>query len=156
MNTFVVERMMQGKRGVLMTLREENSLQSETDSFFADVMQSHPEEATLLALKLEKMARHNGFQDQFFKMGEGSRMDNVCALSEGKLRLYCLRYGNILLIMGGGGVKTTRTYEDDASLHSKVKTLQKMSKALDRMIRDGEVKLMEYGMSFDGPPVVEL
>lgn len=139
-----------------MTIREEGSLVSETDAFFANAMQSHPEQATLLALKLEKMTHHNGFQDQYFKLGEGSRMDNVCAISEGPLRLYCLRYGNIVVVVGGGGVKSTRTYEEDPHLHSKVKTLQKICKALDEKIKEGELKLMEWGMAFDGPPIVEI
>ena len=44
--------------------------------------------------------------------------DHVSALAidSRKLRLYCLRISDQILILGNGGVKTTRTYEEDPKL----------------------------------------
>lgn len=54
---------------------------------------------------------------------EGKIRDRVCALplytvprekcKHGVLRLYCIRLSENLIIVGGGGEKSTRTYEED-------------------------------------------
>lgn len=42
-----------------------------------------------------------------------------------------------LLIIGGGGEKKTRTYEEDSALLEKVRTLQSIDKVLADMEEDG-------------------
>ena len=42
-----------------------------------------------------------------------------------------------LLILGGGGEKKTRTYEEDPTLPEKVRTLQSIDKVLTDMEEDG-------------------
>lgn len=44
--------------------------------------------------------------------------DRVCAMSvlKSKLRLYCLRLSDKILILGNGGVKKTGTYDEDDTL----------------------------------------
>ena len=71
---------------------------------------------------------------------EGKIRDRVCALplytvprekcKHGVLRLYCIRLSENLIIVGGGGEKSTRTYEKDKTLHEKVKILQQIDKEL--------------------------
>ena len=51
----------------------------------------------------------------------------------GTLRLYCIRISDNLLILGGGGEKATQTYEEDAFLLEKVRTLQNIDKELSRL-----------------------
>lgn len=51
----------------------------------------------------------------------------------GKLRLYCLRLSDSVLIVGNGGEKNTQTYEESSELNGYVITLQK----LDALIREG-------------------
>lgn len=80
---------------------------------------------------IELMAK-NGALDNFFRP-EGRLNDRVCAIplliqsrdkSVGTLRLYCIRISDQLLIIGGGGLKTTATYEENPDLLKKVKDLQ--------------------------------
>lgn len=71
---------------------------------------------------------------------EGKIRDRVCALplytvprekcKHGVLRLYCIRLSENLIIVGGGGEKSTRTYEEDKTLHEKIKILQQIDKEL--------------------------
>lgn len=53
--------------------------------------------------------------------------DRVCALPvlRSKLRLYCLRLSDSILILGNGGVKKTKTYNEDYTLKGYVITFQK-------------------------------
>ena len=71
----------------------------------------------------------NGAFERYFRV-EGKMNDRVSALAiESKqLRLYCLRISDQVLILGNGGVKTTRTYEESKELSGYVMDLQKLKK----------------------------
>ena len=61
-------------------------------------------------------------------------------IERGKLRLYCLRMSDSILIVGNGGIKATKTY-DDTDLCGYVITLQKLDVLLKDVIRKGIVSI---------------
>ncbi len=63
------------------------------------------------------------------------------------MRLYCLRMSNSVLIVGNGGIKRTKTYEEDESLNGYVITLQKLDKLLNHAIKSGKVIIEETMIS---------
>ena len=69
--------------------------------------------------------------------------DDVCALSldSHKLRLYCLRISNQILILGNGGVKETRTYQENEKLCGYVMDLQKFDRLLKAAQKNGTVSI---------------
>lgn len=79
---------------------------------------------------------------------EGKIKDSVVALPtlRSKLRLYGLRLSDKILILGNGGVKKTRTYDEDNSLKGYVLTLQKFEELLKEGVRDGTV--VSYAVNF--------
>jgi len=83
-----------------------------------------------------------GALERFFRI-EGKKNDNVAALAidSHKLRLYCLRISNQILILGNGGVKTTRTYQEDKNLNGYVVTLQSFDKALKEAQKAGKITI---------------
>lgn len=85
-----------------------------------------------------------GALERFFRP-EGSMNDSVQALpiESGKLRLYCLRISDQIVILGNGGVKNTRTYEEDPKLYGYVLDLQRFEKILDENIEKGYVSIEE-------------
>ncbi len=66
-----------------------------------------------------------------------------------KLRLYCLRLSDKILILGNGDVKKTRTYEEDNKLKAHVLTLQKFEKLLKQGVEDGSVTMTESTIETD-------
>ena len=66
-----------------------------------------------------------------------------------KLRQYCLRLSDRILILGNGGVKKIRTYEEDSSLKAYVITLQKFEKLLNAGVTDGSVTITESTIETD-------
>ena len=93
---------------------------------------------------IQHMMTVGGFLERYFRP-EGKFRDNVCALpiESGRLRLYCLRLSDSVLIAGNGGVKAVRRYEDCDELNGYVLTLQKLDDALRLAIRKGEVIIEE-------------
>ena len=86
-----------------------------------------------------------GAKESFFRP-EGKISDRVCAIplftsatksKSGTLRLYCLRISDKLLIVGGGGIKTTQTYNEDENLSKHVQTLQSIDKELTKLENNG-------------------
>ena len=70
-----------------------------------------------------------------------SSSKNLLILS--KLRLYCLRLSNGILVLGNGGVKNSRTYEEDDSLRGYVLNLQKFEELLKEGQKNGSVIITE-------------
>lgn len=83
-----------------------------------------------------------GALERFFR-NEGKIDDSVKALAidSRKLRLYCLRISDQILILGNGGVKNTRTYQEDEILNGYVVDLQAFEKALLKAQKAGDVTI---------------
>ena len=86
----------------------------------------------------------NGALERYFRR-EGKMNDSVVALPvlKSKLRLYCLRLTNRILVIGNGDVKNSRTYEEDNTLQGYVIDLQKFERLLKQEIRSGNVEITE-------------
>ena len=80
-----------------------------------------------------------------FLRPEGKMNDRVCALPvlKSKLRLYCLRLSDKILILGNGGVKKTRTYDEDDALKGYVITLQNFDRLMRAGVKDGTISVTE-------------
>ena len=85
-----------------------------------------------------------GALERFFRP-EGKISDHVVALPvvPSKLRLYCLRLSDKILILGNGGVKKTKTYEEDDELSGYVITLQNFDKLIKEGTANGAIVVTE-------------
>lgn len=94
-----------------------------------------------ILLALEKIIDH-GALERFFRT-EGKMNDHVSALAidSRKLRLYCLRISDQILILGNGGVKNTRTYQEDQELSGYVMDLQRFDKLLKQLEENGNITI---------------
>ena len=95
----------------------------------------------VILLALSKII-DKGALERFFR-NEGRMNDNVKALAidSRKLRLYCLRISDQILILGNGGVKNTRTYQEDSNLSGYVMDLQTFDKVLLKAQKSGKVTI---------------
>ena len=84
----------------------------------------------------------NGALERYFRP-EGKMNDNLAALSinSRRLRLYCLRISDQILIMGNGGEKSTGTYEECAELSGYVMDLQKFDELLKQAQEEGDISI---------------
>lgn len=85
-----------------------------------------------------------GALERFFPP-EGKMNDNVHAIpiEGGKLRLYCLRISEQIVILGNGGVKNTKSYQEDPKLYGYVLDLQRFEKILKENIDKGYISVDE-------------
>lgn len=129
-----------GDGGSVYTIQFDGESRSEFDKFLKNKLVREERDAyERLISKLGAMTNEYGFEGELFKENEGKRNDYVVALSEGVLRLYCLRVDNTLLIIGNGGVKRTRTSQEDSHLNSSVEDLQMVHKCVMHRIFSGGI-----------------
>lgn len=85
-----------------------------------------------------------GALERFFRP-EGKMSDNVAAvpLEGGKLRLYCLRLTDQIVILGNGGIKSPGPYENNPKLYGYVLDLQRFEKILNNKLTKGHVSIQE-------------
>ena len=85
-----------------------------------------------------------GALERFFRP-EGKMDDHVQAIpiAGGRLRLYCLRISEQIVILGNGGVKTTASYQQDPKLFGYVMDLQRFERILKENIDKGYVSIEE-------------
>jgi hypothetical protein len=131
----------QGRGGALYSLRFEGEEKTERDKFLDNGEIQACKEFESLVVRLYDMVDSLGFRDNFFKLKKGSINDSVAAFhcNHGTLRLYCLRWSSILLIVGSGGSKTTRTYQGDPLLSDAVGKLQMVDKLFDERQKSREI-----------------
>lgn len=60
-----------------------------------------------------------------------------------KIRLYCLRLSDKILVFGNGGVKDAKRWEDSETLAPYVKMLMDTSRFIQSRINDGTIVLVD-------------
>ena len=127
----------------LFTIIFENENQSEfvkfVNKFKDDAIRKN--ELRIILNQIDVMLQ-KGIEERRFRP-EGKMSDGVAALPvyQSGLRLYCLRLSDSVLIVGNGGVKNTRTYQEDEDLNGYVISLQKLDSLLKADIENGIVRV---------------
>lgn len=131
----------QGDGGTLYSLRFDGEKKTELEKFLQSELLRKEKGFNEIVQRLSSMTDSFGFREQFFEMNEGLRTDSVVALKSGRIRLYCLRWSSILVIVGSGGIKTAQTYQKDIALKNIVPELQELDKLISRRQRTGEIEI---------------
>ncbi|MBO4481403.1 MAG: hypothetical protein J5719_02475 [Bacteroidales bacterium] len=130
----------------LFTIVFDNSSETEFENFINKFKENavRQEELSIILTAIERMLTVSGFLERYFR-SEGKMNDNVVALPIEKtpLRLYCLRLSNSVLIVGNGGYKKTKTYQEDDNLNGHVITLQKLDNLLSKAMKRGDIVIEE-------------
>ncbi len=97
---------------------------------------------------MDQIGERGALEDYF--RPEGKFKDNVWAvpIETNSLRLYVLRLSDEILILGNGGIKTTRTYNEDPDLNECVELLQTIDGYIKARIIKSTLSL--YGKNIYG------
>lgn len=143
MSTVTLKTIEQNDNVGLFSICFEGSSESEFEKFLLEFKDNatYNRDFDTIILALSKIIE-KGALERFFR-NEGRMNDNVKALSidSRKLRLYCLRISNQILILGNGGVKSTRTYQEDERLSGYVLNLQDFDRVLIEAQKAGRITI---------------
>lgn len=100
----------------------------------------YPDEVREILGRLSLIGNRVGAREGFFKHDEGKPGDGVCALYDrpnAHLRLFCIRYGAVTVILGSGGPKKVRAWQDDPTLKREAERMIAYARDINRRLREG-------------------
>ncbi|MCY7358100.1 MAG: hypothetical protein LH609_11695 [Rudanella sp.] len=124
--------------------------QSETDAFFArfETNQSVAHDLNVLVAWISEIGLHRGAKARYFRFENDANAlppparimaelgDDYC-----RLRLYCVRLSDEVVLLANGGLKTGRTVQDSPDLLAKFRFANKMADQLVELIASGELQM---------------
>lgn len=138
----LIELLENGEQVSLYSPRFEGETMTEFEKFITTFQTTNLLDLQQIIRRLDTIKKQ-GAEDRHFRY-EGKKNDRVKGLPSHmettNLRLYCLNLENKVLVLGNGGLKNTRTYNEDPILNHAVETLQK----IDIEIRRKEKKEIVY------------
>lgn len=125
------------------------------DRFLKENINSFKSELNDIVVRLKTIGHDTGARKQFFKTNEGKPGDGVCAfydIPKSNLRLYCICYGTLLVVLGGGGYKPKkmRALQEDPKLEEENFLMRQISKDIQHRMKEKELSFSDDYMDFEG------
>lgn len=144
-----------GKASTIYTIVNEVEKITSFDRFMKDNLATFKSEIIDIVKRLKTINTITGAKEYYFKLDEGLPGDGVCALydsPDSHLRLYCIRFGNSIVIVGGGGEKPKdiRAWQENKILAKEANLMIEVSKRLALRIKEREIEFSEDGTSLIG------
>ncbi len=149
-----------GPMGSVYTLSFDDEETTAFQNFVSENKNLFKSEIMDIIGRIKIMGAQTGMREDFFKLYEGLPGDGVCALydkDDSNLRLYCIRYGSQIIIIGGGGhkPKSIRALQENKKLEKENFALRDLSKLITEKMRDREIWFSEDGLDFEGELIIE-
>lgn len=119
---------------------------TEVEAFFEKfpVGSEYDEEIDVIISWMDKIAERGALERYFRPEGMYGDGVGVIPIDVGKkVRLYCLRLTDKIIIFGNGGVKETAKWEESEELAPYVKLLIDTSRFISSRIKDGTIVLVD-------------
>ena len=118
---------------------------SELERFFEKIPEGsqYDEDIDTIIAWIDRIGE-NGALERYFR-NEGKYRDGVSAISieTSRLRLYCIRLSDKILVFGNGGVKESKTWEESATLAQYVELLMDTSRFIQSRLADGTLYIVD-------------
>jgi len=128
------------------SIRMENEELTEMEAFFEKFLLGceYDEEIDVIISWIDKIAEKGALERYFRPEGHYGDGVGVIPIDVGnKVRLYCLRLSDKILVFGNGGVKDAATWEESEELAPYVKLLIDTSRFIASRISDGSIVLVD-------------
>ncbi|GAF05872.1 hypothetical protein [Saccharicrinis fermentans] len=119
--------------------------ETEVDKFLDQFPEGckYDEDIDIIIKWMDKIGK-TGALERYFRP-ESRANDQIWAIpiETSNLRLYVIRISEEILIIGNGGVKTTRTYNEDPILSTHVELLQNIDRFIKTRVREGKLAIYQ-------------
>lgn len=144
-----------GNKASVYSLLCEEDNETLYEKFILENINSFKSEIIDINTRINTIGKKTGARFNFFKHKEGVPGDGVCALYDDpdkNLRLYCIRYGSLIVILGGGGhkPKNIKALQEDEKLTKENNLLKAISQEISSRIKDREISYTNDHMDFEG------
>lgn len=149
-----------GKKASIYTVVLDGEDDSLFDRFLSENSATFKSEILDILARLRAIANNTGAREGFFKTNEGKPGDGICALFDqpgSNLRLYCIRFGQELIILGGGGPKSKsiRAFQEDEKLEAENYRLREIAQQIMKALREKDIRFSRDFLDFEGDLIFE-
>jgi len=141
--SFTIELLEEHDRVNIYSLRFEGEAFTEFEKFLFGHKQRHGDDIGRILARLDKIGTDGVFERHF--RYAATKRDRVAELpaniDTSQLRVYCLCLTENILILGNGGVKSTRTYNEDPLLNSFVNIMLQVESVIKEKQKKGLIEL---------------
>lgn len=155
-----IEKFLSGEKSTLYSIRfiDSNGVPeklNETQKFFGKIKSEYPKDYQIFKALFKNILTISGARENFFRYEGNADCEFLKALIKynsskskykGNFRLFCLFYNKDRVILGNGGFKNTRTFNEDENLNKIARVLQNVDKVLSELEKDGEVSWNEQAL----------
>ena len=123
------------------------------DHFVLENATNHKNEVKFIVNRIKEIGKTTGARLGYFKPDEGKLGDGVCALyddPDNNLRLYCIRYSSVAIILGGGGIKDVRAWQENEKLSLEATRMIQVSSDIMQRLKEGDLKWSPDGCRLEG------
>ena len=128
------------------SIRMKDAELTELESFFEKFPEGgeYDDEVDVIISWLDQIAERGALERYFRPEGRYGDGVGVIPIDVGnKIRLYCLRLSDKILVFGNGGIKDARSWQESETLAPYVKMLIDTSRFISSRIKDGTIVLMD-------------
>jgi hypothetical protein len=150
-----IERL-SGKRCKIYTVQIDGHEKTLFDQFSDENKANFPEEVDTIFTNLSLIGERYGARESYFRdKKEGKLGDGVEALFDqpnALLRLYAIKYGSVLLVLGGGGHKPKyiRAFQEDPKLTKENYLVREIAATLYNALKEKDLRWNREGDNFEG------
>lgn len=149
-----------GSKAKVYSIIPEGEEETLFEKFVDENIVSYKDEIKDILKRLKQVGHTTGARESFFKH-EGDKEfvrkygKYVWALyddEERKLRLYCIRFANVAIILGGGGYKDKSVikWQDDEKLSEEVRKVMAYAESIIKQLDDGDLYWSNNGTELEG------
>ncbi len=144
-----------GSQEKVYSIIPEGETETLFDKFVAEYKEDFRDEIKDILKTVYQIGHTTGARSSYFKLYEGNYGDFVCALfdsPEKNLRLFCIRFGMIAVILGGGGEKPeqVKAWQEDAKLSTEANLIIDYANNILERIDDGDLYWSEDKTEIEG------
>lgn len=151
MSKLVRLQRLSGDKASIYSIDSEGSL---LERFISEYREMFSQDLISIISRLKSIGHTVGALEIYFKKDEGLAWDDlVCALydiPDKNLRLYCIRFNENLIIVGSGGPKNVRAWQEDPKLSKEVHEMMHYSNIIRKKISNGSLRISNDGLRFEG------
>jgi hypothetical protein len=142
---FKIIEFLGGTKARIYAVCQEDSEISDFEKFLTEYGDELPEEIGWLVDTIDKLANKVGIRDGFFKV-QGietiyrfiNRKDHLA-----KTRVYCIKWGNEILILGGGAVKDFSMHNNSWQEHMELSRIVRPLAKIDQYLHKNNISIKE-------------
>ncbi len=129
----------------IYSIRIDGESQTEFERFLMLHKDRYQKDIGTLLYRIQRISEDGVFERHF--RYEGKHKDRVSAIPShidlSNLRVYCICLNERILILGNGGIKNTRTYNENSTLCSFVNSMQEIDKQIKIKEKAGKIAIVE-------------